>query len=246
MSKSNREYRNSHLDPKIVNYYEHTVYGHGSSYSLLWNLEKSILLKIFKKYNLQNNSTTYLDFACGTGRVISFLEDKVRNSFGIDVSQNMINLALPKLHRSKLMVVDLASDDKLLDEKYDLITAFRFFLNSQPELRKTAMNILGQKLSTNGLLIFNIHGNTICYRFPIVILYRLFGKPLQQMTYFQVKNLVHQNGLKIVGYYGVGFIPKFLYPIFPKTWIMTFEKILSKTLLKYLCLDMIFVCKKNE
>ncbi|EKD70973.1 MAG: methyltransferase type 12 [uncultured bacterium] len=246
MYKSKLDYRSSHIDPKTVENYENSVYGKHSSYSRIWELEKGILLDIFKKNNLSNNEITYLDFACGTGRVISFLEDKVARATGIDVSQNMINLAKPKVHRSKFIVGDLITNGSLLQQQYNLITAFRFFLNAQPILREQAMEVLARKLASRGLLIFNIHGNTLSYRFPIVMLYRLFGKRLQQMTYFQARNLAIRNGLKISDYYGTGYIPKFLYPLFPHSFIAAFEKLISKTFLKFFCLDMIFVCEKDD
>ncbi|MFT6791471.1 MAG: ubiquinone/menaquinone biosynthesis C-methylase UbiE, partial [Cellvibrionaceae bacterium] len=59
--------------------------------------EASILNKIIPRLGrysgVQGPGETYLDFACGTGRVTQIFEQHFPVSFGVDVSENMISVA---------------------------------------------------------------------------------------------------------------------------------------------------------
>ncbi len=74
--------------------YSRNVYAKNSYYSLMWNIEKIVLEREIVSINKKN--IKYLDFACGTGRVISYVENFVESSHGIDISQEMLNIASKK------------------------------------------------------------------------------------------------------------------------------------------------------
>ena len=64
---------------------------------MIWTLEKKYLKKILIE-NFKNEKIIHLDFACGTGRVLKFLEDQTTSSIGIDVSNEMICVARNTVH----------------------------------------------------------------------------------------------------------------------------------------------------
>lgn len=208
--------------------------------SRIFILEKNILEKIYTLF-LGDKEIDYLDFACGTGRVIQFIEDKVTTSCGVDVSDDMIILARKKCHHSKFYVSDITKNPLKL-KKFDLITAFRFFLNAQPELRKKSLRVLRKLLKKDGILIFNIHGNKLSIDFLIKVILRKESR-LNYRTYFQVKRELALQKFKIAMVFGVGYLPAYISAFIPfKLWL-TIEKILLKVpFIKYFASDLVFVC----
>jgi len=167
-----RDYRKSHLSAEQATFYESNVYSTNTFYFTLWEREKEILIKFIRKY-LAVVDINYLDFACGSGRIISFLEKKVKKSIGVDVSENMLNIARSKIEKSELIKGDVTKVKKLIKGEFNLITCFRFFLNDQDNLRHEVLDFLCEKLSRDGILILNIHGNKCSLRF-FSILFRKF------------------------------------------------------------------------
>lgn len=246
-SREKFDYRNRSRSQEVVLNYEYCVYANESYDTYMWEIEKEILTK--EVALIQKKDIHYLDFACGTGRILSFVEQFVSDSTGVDVSENMINLARNKIKKSTIILADLTKKDVLKYNTYDLITAFRFFLNAQEDLRKDIMRVLSSKLTDDGTFIFNIHGNIYSSYFFLFIWRRFFKKHKLSglISYYDMKKSVLENQLKIVRIYGVGIIP---YPFYK------FFKYLSATLFnidrffyrigifKYLSTNIIFVCKR--
>ena len=102
----------------------------------------------------------HLDFACGTGRIIEFMSGHTTESTGVDVSPSMLAEARGKGIDARLIEADITDSDELAGETFNLITAFRFFLNAEPELRASAITALGKRLAPDGVLVFNNHHNS--------------------------------------------------------------------------------------
>src|SRR6185503_10803829 len=49
----------------------------------------------------------YLDFACGTGRITQRIEVVASESYGVDVSESMLNSARAKCRRTQFVCADL-------------------------------------------------------------------------------------------------------------------------------------------
>lgn len=152
------DYRKSHLDIKKAIEYDNG-WSDGSTYNLLWKIEQNILLDEMEKMHIYPKSV--LDFACGTGRILSFLEKYIDCCTGIDVSNKMLSIAQKKCHKSRLVLGDLTRDPKLIQDKFDMVTAFRFFLNAQEDLRQNAMTSIRSIMKEDGYLIANFHFNPI-------------------------------------------------------------------------------------
>lgn len=195
--------------------YECTEYGEYSYASLLWSIEREMLADLLAEFRLRSKRSRidYLDFASGTGRVIAYLEDKVDRAVGIDVSPAMCKIAKSKLTRASLICCDIASPSLSVDEKYDIITSFRFLLNAEPDLRLCALKMLASKLrDENSWLILNNHGNPFSIKLamlPVHSLQRL-GKGYQAsgnyLTYGEVRRLADAAGLRIERVIGYGLL----------------------------------------
>lgn len=216
--------------------------------SFLWSREQKMLAKIIDIY-YEGKKIELLDFACGTGRITSFLENRVTTSTGMDVSDTMLNEARSKLERTEIIQSDITQNDVLGDRKFNLITAFRFFVNAEPALRNNVIKALVRHLSEDGYFVFNNHQ---CLNSPWTKLY--YWHHLRKcpdliynvMTIAQMKELVEQVGLEIVQVYPVGYFhpPKIKVPNFINNAI---DSVASKiSVLKLFSESPIAVCRRRN
>jgi SAM-dependent methyltransferase len=164
--------------------------------AMVWRLEQRALDGILRE-RLSSRSITYLDFACGTGRILAHLKRRVSSATGVDVSSSMMEVARGLAPEAELIEADLTQHDVLGDRSFDLITAFRFFPNAEPELRQAVLAVLTRHLAPNGVLIFNNHKNRNSLLRRII---RARGReaPTPLMTHAEVEALVAGSGLRIL------------------------------------------------
>jgi predicted TPR repeat methyltransferase len=239
-----KDYRLSHQSTIKTERYERDVYRAGSYDDYVWQEEKIILdgeLAFLKK---RVSPVRYLDFGCGTGRIIAHLEHQVGQSLGVDIAGEMLAVAKEKVRYSRLIEADLTTHDVLRGQQFDIITAFRIFLNAEPSLRDAILNVLAPKLSSDGVFIFNIHGNTWSFRLPMVWWYRLRGRHLNHLSYRKAKQMLARQGLSIVRFYGFGIIPKPFYRFFPRASFALDRFFAYAPFITYISYNLIFVCKK--
>jgi SAM-dependent methyltransferase len=209
-------YRNSHKYAKKGAEYE-AFYQMQPWERFLWSREQKIIVHILEKY-FRGRDIHLLDFACGTGRITGFMEERVKTSTGVDVSGSMLAIAKRKLNRTEIIKADITTEDVLQGRKFNLITAFRFFVNAEPALRSAAMQALAGMLSEDGYFVFNNHQS---YGSPWIKLRCLRHRQVNPqgifnvMTIGQMRNLVECVGLEIVELYPVGFFhpPKIAIPL---------------------------------
>jgi ubiquinone/menaquinone biosynthesis C-methylase UbiE len=208
-------YIESHKYPSKGAEYE-TYYQTQRWERFLWSREQKIILQILGNY-FSGKDVHLLDFACGTGRITGFLEDRVKTSTGVDVSGSMLSIARGKLKRTEIIEADVTVDNVLDGRKFNLITAFRFFVNAEPSLRSAAMDTLAGLLSEDGFFVFNNHQS---YSSPwIKLLYIRHRKKNSQgifnvMSIDEMSRLVEEVGMEIVELYPAGFFhpPKIVVP----------------------------------
>lgn len=206
---SNEDYRERFRGDKAYSY-ESKTYQKNSYYSLMWKIEKKYLENFLKE---QDRFNTYLDFACGSGRVIELVENYVVRSVGIDVSSQMLEITSQKVKKSKLVLQDISKEG--LKEKFDLITAYRFFLNAQEDLRHSVVAEFSRSTNDNSVIIVSNQGNKTSFRFFIALLHRIMGKRLNQLSKNEFMDLFAPYGFNLVQYRGIGVLPKFLYKVRP-------------------------------
>ena len=199
-------YRESHKYEAKGAEYE-AYYQNKAWQRFLWSREQEIILRILEKY-FKERDIHLLDFACGTGRITEFMENRVKTSTGIDVSGSMLAIAREKLKLTEIIEADITAENVLKARKFNLITAFRFFLNAEPELRLEAMETLAELLDEDGYLVFNNHQNSGS---PWIRLrYAHYRKKNPEgiynvMSIGQMKKLADGAGLEIVEIYPAGF-----------------------------------------
>lgn len=220
-------YRDKFIDSTKPQEYDRQ-YAKLSYGEILWKIEQCQLLDFLRGFRRGHPRIDYLDFAAGTGRVISFLDEYVDSAVGIEISPAMIENAERKLKRGRMLCADITAPGAPIEGRYDLITAFRFFLNADPDLRSAAMNSLAVRLrDESSRLIFNNHGNLWSHKlamWPFHVICRVGQGVVSEgnyMTLEQARRLADEAGLVIEKVMGCGILG-------PKSqWIIPFERLLA-------------------
>ena len=195
------DYRKSHLT-KSDDY--HATFKERPHQALIWQLEQRTLASIMVRH-FPTEKPRHLDFACGTGRILAFLESRCSSSTGVDVSASMLSVASTNSPNAEVLEADLTRDNVLKGRKFDLITAFRFFPNAEDQLRADAIAALAPLLSGRGIIVLNNHMNrSSLLRSTRGALGRKLG---HSMSIGEVENLCSLVGLRIDETLGLGILP---------------------------------------
>jgi predicted TPR repeat methyltransferase len=199
-------YRTSHLgSQKAETYnddYDNSFLGH------FWReVERPQLLDLFQEVFPEGlDSSHHLDVACGTGRVLATVSELTERSEGVDISPDMLHFAELNAPKTRLRVGDVTKLGEL--ETYDLVTAFRFFLNAEQPLRDGALESIVAAMKPGAILITNIHASP----WSIIGLFRRVSRAMGRVA----DNTMHQNefaeflsaaGLELVSSRTYGFVP---------------------------------------
>jgi len=232
--------------------YDVDVYRNGTVHDLLWQTECPILERVVTRLRDRLGHLDYLDFACGTGRILSHLEPLVDKATGLDVSQAMLERAAKKVDQAQLICGDISQSDELLDRKYDLITAFRFLTNAEPELRRTVLERLVSKLKgPDSLLLVNIHANPLSYKAAMVpyhwVRSLLQTSPWQNnLSRAQTVAELKQAGLQVQSVIGMGFVSGKLVPFAKFDSLVKLERGLAGMPgLQRFGVNQLFVCRRT-
>lgn len=233
--------------------YDADMYGLNSYSDLLWQIEQAQLDSIVKEMRHTHDSIDYLDFAAGTGRIISFMEEKVDSATGIEISQAMIDRAREKLTRGKMLCADITAEDSVVEGTYDLITTFRFVLNAEPDLRQAGINALAKRLKDDkSILVFNNHGNLFSHKLLLWPLHKIrgLGKGYRTegnyMTNSQAHRVAEKAGLTIIKTIGCGFIGGTIAKILPTKRLASLERAFAGSrLLRPFCVNQLYIAKRK-
>lgn len=237
-----KDYRKSHLHPEKGKLY-HSAFEENPYRRMVWEFERKILDTILSRC-FEGVPIHHLDFACGTGRILSYMEDRAKSSTGVDLSPSMLEIALKNNKHAEILEADLTQDDVLGEKKFNLITAFRFFPNAEGELRTEAMEVLTRHLDDGGLLVFNNHRNTGSTRFRLA---RLLGRGRARgMSMGEVKELLAKHNLELLWRFPLSIFPaseeRKLLPI---SILTPLESFLSRLpIMGNFGENIVFVCRK--
>ncbi|GJL52101.1 MAG: hypothetical protein NPIRA01_33280 [Nitrospirales bacterium] len=126
----------------------------------IFELEKKILLLIFNRWSQLGSNLSLLDYACGTGRILSVLKDVIPTKVGMDASAIQLKKAKEKNIGAELILGNIVTESQLLSgRKFSFITSFRLFLNLEKKNRVPVLKGLYDVLDENGVLILDNHMN---------------------------------------------------------------------------------------
>jgi SAM-dependent methyltransferase len=246
-------YANRFQDLEAVTVYDREEYGVGSYSSHIWDIQRPVVRQILRDYReTRPGPVRLLDFACGTGRVLTELEPLVASATGVDISANMAAVARAKCRLARVCVGDILTEPDLLGgEKFDVISCFRFLLNAEPDLRRRILRKLRALIcEPDGLLLVNIHGNAWSLRHPALVWKRRRVEPaaggpmLNEMTPRQAEELLREAGFAIERRLGFGMMPPTLYRTSLRGPAMAVDRILAgEHWWNLTAIDLLFVCR---
>lgn len=214
------DYRTSHVGSQSwAQDYDAKLFAPGSFDAAIWKREQLLLDRIVQQHVAHHES--YLDFACGTGRVLSHLERHFRTAVGLDISHTMLAVARERVRTATLVQADATRDFAALHgRRFDFVTAFRFFLNAQPSLRDAAMAFLASTLQDDdSRLLFNVHGNRYSTRVLLAAKAMITREQFASMSIRESIELATRHGLEVVEWYGIGSYDKSLLRLMPlRVW----------------------------
>ena len=228
-----------------VLHYESVEYAPDSYASYIWSLQQPKVAELFKKY-VPATDARLLDFACGTGRVLSFVENLVAHSDGLDISPEMAEVAKQKCTKANITVGNILTEPDIVPGDYDVVTMFRFLLNTEQEMRYQVLREVRKRLvHKKGVLIANIHGNTISTRNAALAYRRLVhGESHSQLSRSQIFKMFEDTGYEVVEEYGFGLLP----PLFYRTFLIGLAKSVDSwasklPLMTPVSIDLLYVCR---
>ncbi len=204
-------YRYKFETPQEARQYDDVEYAPTGYPAILWETEKRLLLEELRRLRSRCARIDYLDFACGSGRALAFVEPYVNSATGVDVSESMLEIARSKVTRAHLLCADITADGSSIDCKYDLITAFRFLLNSSSSLRRAALKALAGRLrNRESRLILNNHGSLYSHKL-IAWPYHRFRQLLghlapSYLVHSEIASAIANAELEIVAIHGYGLL----------------------------------------
>jgi cyclopropane fatty-acyl-phospholipid synthase-like methyltransferase len=98
-----------------------------------------------------------LDIACGTGSTLRYFSDKGYNVTGIDISENMLNIARKKLPNARFENIDMAKFE--VNKSFDAITCLYDSVNHLLSFNEweSFFNKSYKHLKEGGIFIFDIN-----------------------------------------------------------------------------------------
>jgi SAM-dependent methyltransferase len=196
--------------------------------SIIWNFEQELLDKIIEEFVPHPERKFFLDFACGTGRTLAYLESKFSSSYGVDISADMLYIARQRVKKAKLVNANLLTLPNLLAGPFDVITAFRFFLNAEQRLREQALLALRRRMHQNSTLIVNNHGSYPSLRSLTVRLQRKLHSPeTNEIKQTDFENMLQKAGFETVKSFGLAVLTQRIGRLLGSSITLKCEKLAS-------------------
>jgi len=214
------DYRDCHVSDDAVGAY-HNTYAAGY-YAAQWRqLEAPLLANLFDDL-LAQGAQSMLDIACGQGRITLLGAKYFDHVRGIDYSPLMLERARQaRAADPTLADVDLRFDLNdvrtfAAERLFDVVTAFRFFLNAEDELRLEGLRCVRRNLAPTGTFITNVHvaaGSPLaCFYGAANTAQRLLGKPTSRvrnsMSLSALKQLMATEGFRIERVHRYSLLPR--------------------------------------
>jgi SAM-dependent methyltransferase len=205
MSNNRMSYRESHAAAGYGQRYDEN-YATGYYAAIYREVEAPLIEGLFKDHGGVDRSL--LDFACGTGRITRLAIPYFGNVVGVDVSKAMLDQAQPSIPTATFIQQDLT--EQQLNELFDVVTSFRFFLNAEHELRVQALKAIHKHLRHDGMLICNIHMNRQSIMGGVYALMRIITGRIKHktMSLSEFKKLLDQTNFEIEQVIWYGLTPR--------------------------------------
>jgi ubiquinone/menaquinone biosynthesis C-methylase UbiE len=242
--RSGASYGDSHIAPACADDYD-AHYARGRGYFYWQFFEKPYLDRLFARLGKEFPGR-YLDFACGTGRILQLGAPYFSESVGIDVSETMLAAARRRAPAARLIRADVAVAPPEVGV-FNVISLFRFLLNAEDGLRQIVLGWLRRVIAPQGVLVVNNHLNRSSIAGLSLRLRNLASRSRRSpvLSESEVEKLMHDNGFRIFERYGFGFFPPTrFHRILPLGWLASLERRIQRVrALEARTQDRIYLCR---
>lgn len=199
-----------HFDSEdVAARYDTVVYAKDATGSVLSRRQRA-WLRHFVAANFDEPPTLH-DFACGTGRVLAMLGGVVAGAHGYDTSDAMLARARDRHLAGTWHLVERhgAAPYPQVSEEPRLVTMFRLFLNSSPEVRERALMFAARALPTpaSGRLVIENHGNSRSLR-RLLRWRNRKSEWFNELSHAEVQGLLHRHGFQLEAMRGFSLFPR--------------------------------------
>lgn len=242
------DYRTSHASLGYGKIYQQTY--QSGYYAAQWeHIEKPLLRRIFQRLHLAGNRR-YLDFACGTGRILKVGEEVFEEATGVDISTDMAQHARHTCSRATIHAPHDVTQSPL-QQTFDVISAFRFFLNAEPDLRREVLTAMWEMQKPGGYIVCNSHVNSTSI---LGLTYRLRNRMVSKhvaatLGIKEFTALLSEMGYEVEEKYAYSFWPRLgtRAPNLQELALLMFERLQARipVMPKGMAQSFILVCRKR-
>lgn len=178
---------------------------------IVWEeLVKPVLLSTLRAQRARG-AVRYLDFACGTGRILEVGASVFEDVTGIDVSPDMLEVARERVPQAKIVRADVTRDDiGSAAAEFDCVTMFRFLLNAEPALRREVLQWIAAHMRPGAILIGNNHMAAASLNgLATQVAEALAPRSRNHMSRATVEALLRDTGFRIDSWRGFRVLPSF-------------------------------------
>jgi SAM-dependent methyltransferase len=173
--------------------------------ALMWEMEQVVLHDLLTSVE----AASVLDLACGTGRITDRLVHELPDAWvtGVDVAASMLEVARRRVPGATFVELDGRELTSVVPAgSVDLATAFRFFPNADPALRRSSVEALDAVLRPGGHLLLNNHRNF--WSSSYVVRRARSGRDAPGATNRSIVGPFLDRGFSVVGRRSLGVLPQ--------------------------------------
>ncbi|HMM75438.1 MAG TPA: methyltransferase domain-containing protein [Gammaproteobacteria bacterium] len=237
-------YRNSHVGEGKGLWYDAT---HAEKVdAVIWSsFIKDFVSRAFEEA-VARGAKRYLDFACGTGRLLKVGVKYFPAATGIDVSADMLEVARERVPEALFYCVDVTREQDQRIGDFDCVTLFRFLLNAEPSLRNEVLVWLAAHMSTGATLIGNNHMESASISGLVTAFAnRWIGRGRNHLSRQDVEAMLSAAGFRVQLWAGFRVLPTVMgKPILGHRLQMAFERLLVGLGLGRFGVEQIFVARR--
>ena len=237
-------YRSSHIGEDHGQHYDaaHT----NKVDSLIWDEFIKEFINGHMQACVASGGTRYLDFACGTGRVLKVGARHFGKSTGIDISEDMLAVARDRVPDAQIVCADVTRDHDAVHEEFDCVTLFRFLLNAERQLSLDVLVWLADHMPQGAVLIGNNHMKTLSYGGLLTALSNpLRGTKKNHLSRRETKQMLEASGFRVREWACYRVLPSVMgKPVFGRRAQLALEKLLQRLRLGRLGSELVFVAER--
>lgn len=201
-----KSYREVHVGCGMGRRYDDLIGGKVDA--LIWErFVRPYLMEIFVDA-AEKGARRYLDFACGTGRILLEGATIFPEVFGVDISEDMLAVARQRVPQAQIIQTDVTREPDAVQGNFDCVTLFRFLLNAEAPLRREVLGWLSDHMQRGALLIGNLHMYTYSVSGLATVLARaVSARSVNHDSRRQIELILNEAGFKVKEWRGYRVLP---------------------------------------